>query len=220
MGTTLGIVCILAGFAAAAAQVAGRDRTHVTAKMTAATAYLGFAVALGAPASSYGQWVLVALAFSWLGDLFLTGGARRSFLLGLGSFLLAHIAYVVAFTVRGITPGAALLGGAVMAAVGALVIRWLVRAGLPTGLRVPVLAYVGAIGLMVALAAGAAWGPATVTRGTPPSPAPGVLAGAILFAASDILVARQRFVRPEPVNRLVGLPLYFTAQLLLAASVA
>jgi hypothetical protein len=36
---------------------------------------------------------------------------------------------------------------------------------------------------------------------------------------SDILVARQRFVREAAWNRLVGLPLYYAAQLLLAYSV-
>ena len=47
-----------------------------------------------------------------------------------------------------------------------------------------------------------------------------VLAGAVLFFLSDLGVARDRFVSPGVWNRAVGLPLYYGAQLLLAASVA
>ena len=42
--------------------------------------------------------------------------------------------------------------------------------------------------------------------------------GAVLFYLSDIMVARDRFVAPGFANRLVGLPLYFGGQLLLAWS--
>jgi uncharacterized membrane protein YhhN len=41
----------------------------------------------------------------------------------------------------------------------------------------------------------------------------------MLFVLSDLAVARNRFVERVFINRAVGLPLYFTAQLLLAASV-
>lgn len=46
-----------------------------------------------------------------------------------------------------------------------------------------------------------------------------VLLGALLFAVSDIAVARDRFVRPSPLNHLWGWPTYFSAQLLLGWSV-
>jgi uncharacterized membrane protein YhhN len=45
-------------------------------------------------------------------------------------------------------------------------------------------------------------------------------AGALAFAASDVFVARHRFVAPGPLNRTWGLPLYYAAQLLLASTVA
>jgi hypothetical protein len=44
--------------------------------------------------------------------------------------------------------------------------------------------------------------------------------GALTFTASDVLVARNRFMRREFVNRAVGLPLYYGGQLLLAATPA
>jgi uncharacterized membrane protein YhhN len=47
-----------------------------------------------------------------------------------------------------------------------------------------------------------------------------VAVGALAFTASDVSVARDRFVRHEFVNRAWGLPLYFGAQLLLAVTPA
>jgi uncharacterized membrane protein YhhN len=46
-----------------------------------------------------------------------------------------------------------------------------------------------------------------------------VTLGAVLFYLSDLAVARDRFVAPAFVNRLVGLPLYYGAQVLLALAV-
>jgi hypothetical protein len=47
-----------------------------------------------------------------------------------------------------------------------------------------------------------------------------VLAGALLFALSDLAVARDRFVHAGFANKLWGWPTYFGAQLLLAWTVA
>ena len=41
---------------------------------------------------------------------------------------------------------------------------------------------------------------------------------AVVFAASDLFVARQRFVFSSRVNRLLGLPLYFIAQTIFATT--
>jgi uncharacterized membrane protein YhhN len=47
---------------------------------------------------------------------------------------------------------------------------------------------------------------------------PQLLIGAVMFAVSDIFVARDRFVSPSVANRLWGLPLYYAAQLIFALS--
>jgi hypothetical protein len=47
-----------------------------------------------------------------------------------------------------------------------------------------------------------------------------VAVGALAFTASDVSVARDRFVKHEFVNRAWGLPLYFGAQLLIAVTPA
>ena len=95
-----------------------------------------------------------------------------------------------------------------MGLVAAAVLRWL-WPGLPRPLRLPVIAYVIAIAVMVVTAAGT-----VADRG------PGLLAAAAVFAASDVFVARERFVHSTVANRLLGLPLYYGAQLVLALSVA
>jgi phage shock protein PspC (stress-responsive transcriptional regulator) len=53
------------------------------------------------------------------------------------------------------------------------------------------------------------------------SPAdPAIFAGAALFYASDLTVARDRFVASGFANGAIGLPLYFAAQLVIAHTVA
>jgi uncharacterized membrane protein YhhN len=46
-----------------------------------------------------------------------------------------------------------------------------------------------------------------------------VFAGALGFYCSDVFVARDRFLRKEFFNRLIGLPMYYGGQFLLAFSV-
>ena len=180
------------------------------AKPLAAAGFLGAALALGALGSSYGRWLLAGLSLSFLGDvLLIPRGARATFGLGLGSFLLAHVAFSAAFAIRGLDAAigalAALAG--LMAAVGAL--RWLDPL-VPSALRLPVRVYVIVILAMLACAAAA----------VPVTGDPRIVLGAALFAISDLAVARERFVAPALANKLWGLPLYFAGQLTLASTVA
>ena len=80
---------------------------------------------------------------------------------------------------------------------------------LPAGLHLPVIVYVAAISTMGAQALGRAR-----VRGDAASAA--VAAGALLFMASDTLLALNRFVAPLPAAPLLVLSTYFTAQLLIA----
>ena len=47
-----------------------------------------------------------------------------------------------------------------------------------------------------------------------------IVSGATLFAISDLFVARNRFVKAESINRIIGLPIYYIAQLMLAYSIS
>lgn len=180
------------------------------AKPLASTGFIALALVCGALETRYGRWVLVALALGWLGDvLLIPKRSRPSFAAGLGSFLLGHLAFFVAFLVRGVAwpwlAGAALAA----AALAAPVLRWL-WPSVPSTLRGPVVAYVAVISAMVAAAAGAFGAGAGAL----------LLAGALGFFVSDLAVARERFVAKSFSNKLWGLPLYYAAQLVLAGTVS
>jgi len=181
-----------------AAEVRDRPRARAAAKVTCSLGFVAAALAGGVP-GRYAAWVLAGLALSVAGDALLLSRARAAFLAGLVAFLLAHVAYAAAFAPRSARPGWAL---AAVAAVVAAVLAWLWRH--LGDLRVPVVAYCAVIGAMLWLALGV---PSGLVRG-----------GALLFFVSDLFVARDRFVAPGRVNRLVGWPLYYAGQYLLALS--
>jgi uncharacterized membrane protein YhhN len=80
-------------------------------------------------------------------------------------------------------------------------------------MKLPVLLYIIFISLMVC----GAW-TVLVDSGISRSGRLMVFTGALLFYFSDLFVARQRFVRKAYHNRLIGLPLYYLGQYLLAFS--
>jgi len=178
------------------------------AKPVASTVFVGLALGAGALESRYGRLVLLALVLSWLGDVLLIPRSRASFLAGLGSFLLAHLAFGAAFLAKPQSVVPLALGALGMVIVGFAVLRWL-WPRLSGAFRPAVAAYVGAISLMVTLAAGTV---GTVNGGL-------LVLAAAAFAASDVFVARHRFVSAAVVNKAVGLPLYYAAQLVFAWSV-
>lgn len=178
--------------------------------MVAATGYILLALSADAPHTNYGRIILVALGFCWLGDVMLLAKGRgKYFLGGLGSFLLGHVAYALAFYVQGPDLGWSLAGGAAAAVLGLVVFRWIMRHDVPDGMTIPVGAYVVAISVMMALAIGT-YGHSG--RWILPL-------GAAAFIVSDIFVARERFVVSSRINVGVGLPLYFIGQVLLALTV-
>lgn len=194
--------------------LAGEHRENVglsgAGKLVAASAYMAAALSLGADQMLYGRVLLAGMAFCWLGDMFLISShSQRLFLAGLTSFLTGHIVYIGAFAVRGISLPALLGAAVVMMVFGYLVLRWL-KPGLDARMRMPVWLYVIAISAMMAMAT-ATW---SAHGGL------ALLLGALLFVISDLAVARNRFIAPGLINRAWGLPTYFAAQLLLAASVA
>jgi uncharacterized membrane protein YhhN len=180
--------------------------------MTKPLASLGFvwvACVSGATGSPYGETVLLALLLCALGDvLLITKGAGPAFLAGMAAFALGHAGFAAAFWQRGVESVATSITLVLMAGVAVVTLRWL-GPRLPADMRVPIGLYIAIISVMVALAVG--------TRVANASP--WLAVGAIAFAASDLSVARDRFVQPAFVNVLWGLPLYYAAQLVLAVSV-
>ena len=89
-----------------------------------------------------------------------------------------------------------------------IVIRWL-WPHVPGALRGAVVAYALVISAMVAFAFGTHAADADLR----------IPVAAVGFYVSDLAVARNRFVAPDWVNRLWGLPLYYGAQFLFAWTV-
>jgi uncharacterized membrane protein YhhN len=188
---------------------AGRSRIgRVIAKPLASAGFVGAALAAGALDGVYGRAVLIGLLLSWVGDVALLSRRRPGFATGLAAFLAAHLTYCAAFVVRGVAWSWALAALLLLALGGGMVAGWLLPR-VDASLRTAVAAYLVAITAMVVLAFG------TGAADRPPL----ILAGAFAFYLSDLAVARDRFVKAGLINRLWGLPLYYGAQLLLAASV-
>lgn len=178
-------------------------------KPLASTGFIVSALQHGALEAPYGRAVLAALVASWWGDVLLIPKMKRAFLAGLGAFLLGHVAFAAAFVTRGVAWPATLATGAALGVPLALVGRWLMP-HVPAAMKAPVMAYMAVITAMVALAVGtvALHGNAYI------------LVGAVSFYLSDLAVARDRFVVTAFSNKLWGWPLYFGAQIVLAATVA
>lgn len=177
-------------------------------KPLASLGFLAVGLQDGLPETPYGRVLLAGLVLAALGDVFLIPKQRWWFLVGLGSFLLGHVAYAVAFAVRGLDLATTLGATAGLVVVGTPIVKWL-WPHVDTPMRRPVAAYIVVISAMVALAAG--------TVGEAGNP--WILVGAAGFYASDIAVAKQRFVRASFATRAWGLPLYYAAQLVLAGTI-
>lgn len=208
------LICVVFCAIGCAVHLAGEHRHRapisLAGKVIGSSAFVVAAWFAGAMESGYGRFVLVGLALSWCGDLLLVArDNRRLFLLALVAFLLGHVAYGAAFSLRGLA-GAWLVGGTVVMAGFALALRRWLSPHVDGPLWLPVQAYVGVISAMMALAIGSFGASANGP----------LILGAALFVISDLGVARQRFVAPGFVNRAWSVPVYFFAQVLLAASVA
>jgi uncharacterized membrane protein YhhN len=150
--------------------------------------------------------LLVGLVLSFVGDvLLIPKGRKLTFLLGLGFFLCAHVAYGIAFLVRGVDGKGVAIAGAVLVGAAIPLARGWLLPHVQGAMRPPVLGYVAAITAMVALSAGAFAAGARLT----------LPLGAFVFYLSDLCVARERFVARSVWNGVVGLPLYYASQLLL-----
>lgn len=179
------------------------------AKPLASACFLWAATGFGAADSGYGRFILCGLALCACGDVLLIPRERpAAFQAGIGAFLLGHVAYAAGFLWQGFDTTALLLAGGAMTVLAWTALRWL-SPSLPAQFRIPVRVYIGVISLMVSCGIATAAGGASLLAPL----------GAIAFAASDLSVARDRFVAPGFSNGAWGLPLYYAAQLLLAASV-
>jgi uncharacterized membrane protein YhhN len=194
------------------AEAHGRSQLVLALKTPLSCLFILAALLADHSLPSYYHLILAGLVLGLVGDVCLACPGQNAFRAGLVAFLLGHLFYVAAFVgLVGLSnwPGLPLAGLALAACAVFLWLRSRVGA-----LLIPVILYI----LVISLMAAGAW--AVYSQAAlPETAARAVLAGALLFYLSDLLVARDRFVAPQFVNRLLGLPLYYAGQFLLAFSV-
>lgn len=152
-------------------------------------------------------WLMqAALAFAWLGDVFLMFDGTTYFQLGLGSFLLMQVGYTLVFrnTRQRATPSYGLLALVCAFALGVLLLIW------PNlgAMRLPVVVYLLAIAVMVLTT--------LFRRGKVPAQSFWwVFGGAVLFMISDSLIAIEKFYGPVPLREWWVMSTYLAAQYLI-----
>lgn len=147
---------------------------------------------------------VVALVLSLGGDvLLMLPNRERFFAFGLGSFLLAHLAYIPGLLLLGVS-GGGLIAGFVVAVVGGVLVgrRILPAVGrTDPALTIPVTVYLSVILAMFVAASGTLL--------------PFAIAGAALFCISDAVIAFNEFGTSRPRDGVVVMVTYHLAQALL-----
>ncbi len=140
-----------------------------------------------------------ALFGSVCGDILLDLPGANLFVFGLVAFLVGHIFYTVLFFLHAKRPDRSskvIIAGLVIFA-GAMI--WLFR-GITPELYGPVVAYIAVI---ITMSIGALLVPAANRL---------LFGGALLFIASDVVLAVNKFLIVVPYGRLINITLYFLAQ--------
>ncbi len=158
------------------------------------------------------KWIIMALCFSWLGDVLLMFQERDSmfFLLGLGSFLIAHIFYILFFHRIKIEEGVAARSWLALPVVAYYATLMAVLYPRLAEMKMPVLVYGIVISLMLLLAMHMLFIKNTVAGRW-------MLAGALLFIISDSVLAFNKFYQPFEYAGIIIMLTYGLAQLFITA---
>lgn len=187
--------------------------TYVTKPLLMPVLWLLFLLNVHDNLSVERRYLVIALIFSWFGDILLMQHRNDFFLFGLVSFLIAHISYIISFVVGLQSEGHALRRRLNLLNMFTTSIPFLAYVALmiyilfphlnanteeTKGLLMPVVIYAFVV-------VGMAY-----TSYLRDHTAPGfwiVFGGAVLFVLSDSFLAFNKFVTPIPVP---GLPVMFT----------
>ncbi|MCI1001479.1 MULTISPECIES: lysoplasmalogenase [Ochrobactrum] len=187
---------------------------HYLTKPTATLLLLAAVLCSGKPRSkSYGLAVAFGLALAALGDFFLMLPGDY-FMAGLICFLITHCAYIYALSRH--SRFAQNKGAFVVFAFAAVALITGLWTALPGTMKIPVIIYAAALGLMAAQAFSRASG---TEPETPQHYAAWLAAwGGLFFMVSDTLLAYDRFRFDIPLSGLWVLATYYVAQFLFARS--
>ena len=163
------------------------------------------------PVPAYYYYLFVGLIFCLIGDVCLALPQKKAFMVGLVAFLVGHVLYIFSFS--SLTQIYYWISAwlFIIFCMSALIFLWL-RPHLKSML-IPVLSYILVITVMASGAWAVFWKSSFQISGRTL-----ILTGSLCFYFSDVFVARNKFIREEYTNQLLGLPLYYTGQFLLAFS--
>lgn len=196
-------VALSAALAIAGAYVPGAIWLHYLFKPATTLLIAAMVLREGAGADPrYRRAIFVGLLLSTAGDAFLMLPGDW-FVFGLGSFLCAHLAYLVGLC-RRLRPFAAAWPFLAYAAVAAAVMSVL-WPHLPNELRIPVIVYVAVLAAMAAQAA-AVWRKRADAAGA------AAAIGGACFVFSDAALAIDRFAAPFAAAQGLVLVSYWAAQ--------
>ncbi|WP_052273040.1 lysoplasmalogenase [Flavihumibacter solisilvae] len=198
-----------------AAIAAGWDTVRFVTKPMLMVILVSWFMIVTAGSASLRTWIISALIFSWLGDVFLMIQGGSGFIAGLSSFLLAHACYVIFFLlVRRRSGVPRKWNGYILAAVVIYVasFNYYLLPALDFALKVPVLVYSIIIGTMFIAVFHASprnniWHNLAIT-------------GALLFIISDSILAVNTFLEPFGAADLLIMTTYILAQAFLASGAA
>jgi uncharacterized membrane protein YhhN len=164
------------------------------------------------PVPAYYHYLLLGLIFCLIGDVCLALPQKKAFMAGLVAFLVGHLLYVFGFSSLTQIHDWMSPWLIIIFCMSALIFLWL-RPHLKSML-IPVLLYILVITVMASGAWTVFWKSSLQISGRTL-----ILAGSLCFYVSDVFVARHKFIKEEYRNRLLGLPLYYAGQFMLAFSV-
>ena len=169
----------------------------------------------GSGNASYAWFILAALMMGLIGDLLLVFSDKlKFFIAGLAAFLVGQLIYTAVFAKFG---GFMIYDALIFIALVAVLVTANAKLKLELGrMKKPVAVYAIIISAMFTMAVSllykGAFGTAATTL---------IVSGALLFLASDAVLALVRFKKDSPVFcRGLNLSLYYAAQVLLALSIA
>lgn len=214
-GAAWGLLCLtlLIALADWVAVAADRRPAEYALKPATMVALGAVVLALDLPDGQLRWWYLAAIVASLAGDVFLmlpetAMDPEPAFVAGLGSFLVAHLLYVIGMIILGVSGGALAVGAAVALVVIATVGRRVVIGAKATDRRLfaPVMAYVAVIAVMIATSFGTG-----IVVG---------IVGALLFGLSDSVIGWTRFLRDFPRSRVLVMVTYHLGQVGLVLALA
>ena len=180
----------------------------------------GFVAFSLSPTPSFGRLIVLGLMLGALGDVclnlrfLLSDRSKPIFLLGIGAFLLGHVAYLLALI--SLAPRALYFALPAAAVLSFFLIRFVLsRVEVKGAIKIFGILYLCVVFLMASVAV-------TLFAFAPQSIGRAVFAlGALLFAASDVLLVLNQFgKRAYPAFRAMNLSLYYLGQVLICLTIS